>query len=281
MTKKYMDMGRVEQHYAGVDHTQGVAIYTRADMYDAAFDLGKFRELPRDTKSLFVDLMSGVKCLVASEIRKRAGQGDIPLDIYCLDIVFSGMSGDDRTKLQDQFHLTTADITEGIPYQSGEFHRAAARFGIKNYQPDVQTGILTETRRILIPGGYFVLADMVAPEASYQWAQTERHRKSKHTVGEENASHHIPTLGMWFDMLQQTGFEPTRDDIYETKSYVTTTNWVTSKQMSEDAMDDMNKFLLSAPDQARRDYNIREDEVDGKKVVRIDYPVVVIAARAV
>ena len=273
----------VAKHYAGVDHQAGPAIYTRADVFDAIFDLGRFRDLPRDTKSLVVDLMSGVKCLVASEVKKRADKEGIPLDVHCYDIAFGKLPEAERKKLEAQgYVLGSGDITQGTGYETGRFHRATARFGVKNYQRDEQIGIFREVKRILVPEEYFVLVDMETPETSYELVQTERRRKSRHTVGEENAHHHIPTREMWFEMLKEAGLEPNKDDVYVTKSFVATTNWVTSKQMTEDGRKGMDTFLLDAPLRARQDFNIREEEgVDSKKVVKIDYPVVVIASKAI
>lgn len=279
--QKPTERDAVAKHYGNVDHPAGPTIYTRADMHDAIFDLGQFRALPRDRVNRLVDLMSGVKCLVASEVKKRAQAENIPLDVYCFDVAFDAMDPAKRAELEDQYsRLSTGDITRGIDYHDKLFDRAAVRFGIKNYPTDQQLGILWEVRRILLDGGIFVLADMIAPETSYDWMQQERRRKSRHTVGEQNAHHHIPTLDEWFDMLSYCHLFPNRDDVYKTESHVTTTNWVTSKQMGEEGMRDMNDFLLSAPEQARKDFNIREEEVDGKKVVKIDYPVVVIGAKA-
>ena len=52
-------------------------------------------------------------------------------------------------------------------------------------------------------------------------------------------------------------------------------DWVNSNQMSTEGQEDMNNFLLSAPERTRKDFNIREE--DG--LVMIDYPVSVIAAK--
>ena len=276
------DKGRVADHYAKVDHPAGPAIYTRADLHDAIFDLGNLRALVRDGPNSFLDLMSGPKCLVGSEVRRRAEKEGIDLTVYCFDIAFGKMPEDKKSELRAQgYRLATGDATKGTGYKDGGFDSAASRFGVKNYQPDTQSGIFREVRRVLVPNGHFVLADMVASEVSYEWLQEERRRKSRHTVGEENAEHHIPTRAMWCRMLREAGLEPKTTDVYETKSLVATTDWVKSKQMSEDGMRDMNEFLLSAPDAVKKDMNIREEEVDGKRVVRIDYPVVVIAARSV
>jgi hypothetical protein len=240
------EIGEVIGHYSGVDHEKGPSIYTRADMYDAIFDLGEFQELPRDESNRFVDLMSGVKCLVASAVKERAECEGIPLDIYCLDIAFEGMDEIGQKELADHgYILLLGDITEGTGYESSFFDRSAARFGVKNYPEKTQMRIFGDAKRIMKSGGFFVFADMVSPETSYDWMQEERRRKSKHTVGEENAHYHVPTLGMWFEMLEGAGFVPKKDDVFHTRSYVNTLEWQDSNQMDRKGIKEMNEFLLN------------------------------------
>jgi hypothetical protein len=70
----------------------------------------------------------------------------------------------------------------------------------------------------------------------------------------------MPTIDMWFDMLAESGFEPKKDDVYRTLSYVSPEDWVRSNQMTVEGLEDMNRFLLSAPRQAKKDFNIRQEE---------------------
>ena len=269
------DTSKLIDHYSTIDLQKGPKIYSRSDMYNAVFDLGRFEDLPTDRPSAFVDLMSGVKCLVASEIKKRAEDAEIPIDIYCLDIAFRGLNEDMKKELSEKgYILQEKDITRGTEYEGSIFHRAAERFGFKNYQKDVQEEIFNEVRRIMKPGGILVITDMVSPESSYDWIQTERKRKSSHTIGEENAMHHVPTLDMWFEMLENAGFKPNKDNVYNTLSKVKTQDWVNSNQMGREGLEDMNMFLLSAPERAKMDFNIRKED----DLVRIDYPVSIFAA---
>lgn len=222
--------------------------------------------------------MSGVRCLVSSSVKERAESLGIPIDIYCFDIAFDKMLEEKRAELEERgYSLDGCDIREGTRYEDSFFDRAAERFGFKNYERETQEIILGDIKRIMKSGGILLIADMISPETSYEWMQTERRRKSIHTIGEENAYHHVPTLDMWFEMLSKTGFEPNKDDVFHTLSYVKTQDWVNSKQMGKEGQEDMNDFLLSAPEQARKDFNIRKEG----ELVRIDYPVSVIAARSV
>ena len=270
------DLGSVARHYSGVSHEKGPAIYRSSGRYDAIFKLGKFKDLPKTQSSRFADLMSGVGCLVASAVEERARDEGVPLEIHCLDIAFSGMDITKRKGLEDRGYILRAvDITEGTGYEDSFLDRVATSFGIKNYGVETQMDIFSEVKRIMVPGGVFVLADMISPEASYEWMQDERREKSRHTFGEENARHHVPTLDGWFQMLGEAGLEPERDNVYHETSYVDTQKWVDSNQMSADGRREMDEFLLSAPEHAIRDFNIRQ-EGDS---IRIDYPTIVITAR--
>ena len=119
--------------------------------------------------------------------------------------------------------------------------------------------------------GIFILCDMESPEQAYEFMQAERREKHKYTRL-EGSEPHIPTRQMWFQLLRQSGLEPQK--VSETTSYVTTTDWVKSNQMTAEDIQKMNAFLLAAPESAKSALNIREENGS----VKIDYPVVVISA---
>ena len=205
-----------------------------------------------------------------------------PLDIYCFDLTF-GKTSDEEELKRLGFYLNKGDITEGIPMFDEAFERATARFGIKNYAKETQLAILRDVKRVLWPDGYFVLIDMYSPEASFDWQQTERRHKSTRTFGEANSTHHIPTLNGWYEILREAGLEPDTVDVYQTVSKVTPrSSWVPD-QMGLDGAIEHEQWLLQAPEHVRRDYNIRQEEVEIDEVpttvTKIDYPVVVIGAK--
>ncbi len=158
-----------------------------------------------------------------------------------------------------------------MPYLAGSFDRVYARFGVKNYPRDQQVMIFTNFRNAMIGKGVFVLCDMESPEEAYEFMQAERREKHKYTRL-EGSEPHIPTRQMWFQLLREGGLKPKA--AVETKSYVTTTDWVKSNQMTVEDLEKMNAFLLAAPEAAKRALNIREED----DIVKIDYPVVVISA---
>jgi len=261
MTNKTYNQGN---HYDKVDFVKGPAIYSSAELYDAMYNLGFF--FPRTEPFLVMDAMCG-KGLVGKEMSTRLKRDEIPHEMHFLDVG----EGNLKKLQEDGYKTCRASVTDRIPYDDGALDRLYCRFGVKNYSKDGQEKILREFLRLLKKGDIFVLTDMEAPETAYGWMQDER--RKKHTLGGIGGSApHIPTRKMWYQMLADSGFEPKGDS--ETVSYVTTDEWVKSNQMTENALREMNAWLLKSPENAKRALNIREE--NGK--VRIDYPVVVISA---
>ena len=267
----YMNKDKIIKHYSKVDFTKGPPIYSREDIYDALYKLGRFEKCPKIYYIL--DSMCG-QGLVGNEISKRLDKNKIKHRIHYLDIAIGQFQN--LIKKGNAVSLSEADE---IPYSDESFDRVYTRFGVKNYPEKIQIKILKENRRILAKGGYFVLMDMVSPPEAYEWSQTERKEKQKFTIGESSYPH-IPTLEMWLKMLEESGFLPDYENIYRTISYVITSQWVESKQMTAEELEKMNEFLLSAPSNAKKSYNIREEKIGRRNAVKIDYPVVIISAKA-
>lgn len=261
------ELRQVGKHYDKVDFIKGPAIYSSAELYDAMYNLGFF--FSRTEPFLVMDAMCG-KGLAGKEMSTRLKRDQIPHEMHFLDVGAGNLK-----KLKAEGYKTClASVTDRIPYDDGALDRLYCRFGVKNYPKVEQEKILREFLRLLKKGDIFVLTDMEAPETAYDWMQAER--KMKHIKaylgGVGGNTPHIPTRKMWYQMLADSGFEPKGES--ETVSYVTTDEWVKSNQMTEDALREMNTWLLKSPENAKRALNIREE--NGK--VRIDYPVVVISA---
>ncbi len=248
------------EHYSGVELRKEPAIYTKAKLYDAMFAAGDFRPFR------VLDAMCG-EGLVGKEISKRAADRALPHKMHYCDVAHGKL-----VKLRQEGNEVVEADTRVLPYVDGSFDRVYTRFGVKNYPPDEQRRILTEFRRILrAPGGILVLTDMESPEDAYEFMQQERREKHSYTRL-EGSEPHIPTRAMWLDMLRECGLTPR--EIRENTSYVTTTDWVKSNQMTAENLEKMNAFLLAAPETARRALNIRQEG----QLVKIDYLVVVISA---
>jgi ubiquinone/menaquinone biosynthesis C-methylase UbiE len=249
------------QHYDEVDFTKGPKIYSREEVYDIMYQMGEFSQSVEPYRIL--DAMSG-QGLVGKGISARLDKDGILYEMNFLDL-----SEKNVEKLQAESRNAKVGSVLKLPYDTKTLERIYARFGVKNYRQDQQIEIMKNFNFALTKGGIFVLCDMeIAPEA-YEFMQQER--RKKHSFGMEGGEPHVPTRDMWLDLFRQAGMEPKVAS--QTLSKVTTKEWVTSNQMTEENLREMNDFLLSAPDVAKRVLNIRRDGDD----VKIDYPVVFIS----
>lgn len=255
----------IGRHYDAVDFPKGPAIYTSAGLYDAMFELGEFT--PRDGTYVVLDAMSGAG-LVGKEMGKRLKGRQIPHTIRFFDLAEKKME-ELRSQGYDARVCSVFDLH--LDYPEDSFDREYSRFAVKNYPASDQICIFRAFRHILKPDGIFVLCDMESPEEAYEFMQAERREKHKYTRL-EGSEPHIPTRQIWFQLLREAGFEPKR--VSETRSYVTTTDCVTSNQMTPTDLEQLNVFLLAAPENVRNALNIRQEG----ELVKINYPVVVISA---
>ncbi|MBI4170084.1 MAG: class I SAM-dependent methyltransferase [Candidatus Aenigmarchaeota archaeon] len=254
---------QIGQHYDQVDFPRGPAIYSSTGLYDAMFELGEFT--PRDKPYVVLDAMCGAG-LVGKEMEKRLTGREIPHTIHFFDLAEKKIE-----ELRSQGYDARICSVFDLDYGQETFDREYSRFAVKNYPATEQVDIFRTFRGIMKPDGIFVLCDMESPEEAYEFMQSERREKHKYTRL-EGSEPHIPTRQIWFQLLREGGLEPKR--IRETKSYVTTTDWVKSNQMTANDLEQLNAFLLAAPENARNALNIRQEG----DLVKIDYPVVVISA---
>lgn len=254
---------QIGRHYDAVDFPRGPAIYSSAGLYDAMFELGDFT--PRGGSYVVLDAMCGAG-LVGKEMEKRLRDRKISHTIHFFDLAEKKIED-----LRNQGYDARVCSVFDIDYMQGSFDREYSRFAVKNYPSNDQVDIFRKFRHILKPDGIFVLCDMESPKEAYEFMQAERREKHKYTRL-EGSEPHIPTRQLWFQLLHEGGLEPKR--VSETKSYVTTIDWVKSNQMTAEDLEELNAFMLAAPENARQSLNIREEN----GLVKIDYPVVVISA---
>jgi len=225
-------------------------------------DAAGLSETSADVRVL--DLMSGPGKL-AGELKKSA-----PALYFCLDFAGSQLQ---KIPSETSNLRMLADV-QALPIAPETFDVVVVRFGIKDLiassQPDVIAGIY----RILKPGGRLIVADMVAPEGAGEWLNAQHALKQE--LGGRNpqieGKCHIPSETDWIDLLIRAGFQP---DIFgKSVSYVNTSDWEKSKQVTAEQLVQLNQMIGDVPETIREAFNIRQ-EADGLK---IDYPLVVLRA---
>ncbi|MDO8583260.1 MAG: class I SAM-dependent methyltransferase [bacterium] len=182
--------------------------------------------------------------------------------------------------IPDQEHVVVHDVRIGLPSQLPELDGAVVRFGVKNLSKEEQQKFVSAIADRLADGGWLVVADMVSPEGMQSWHNEERrlkHELEGHDVERDGAGN-MPYRQEWISLLEKAGFEVKVAAPF--KSGVKTITWKESGQFvgdeaqQEDALRQMNRKLLDAPEDVRQAFNIREDG----DLVRIDYPLLVFRA---
>lgn len=248
--------------YPRRDFDTGPKTYTDAVFLDtilAATGLAEF-----EGSALVVDFMSGPG-KVASGIKERiSGHRYIALD---------GSVGLLRKIADPELESVISDV-RGLALKPNLVDVGIVRYGVKDIPEDQQLDVLKQFYEVLKPGGVLVVADMVSAEGTREWNNKQHSQKQQFsgrditTEGECN----IPTEAEWIAILQEAGLEAEVFDYYT--SYVTTTDWVNGRQITDEQKQLMDKLLLSAPDEIKTAFNIRQEG----EYVRIDYPVIIIKA---
>ncbi|NCO12467.1 MAG: hypothetical protein COZ34_03215 [Candidatus Pacebacteria bacterium CG_4_10_14_3_um_filter_34_15] len=219
-------------------------------------------ETSEDPKVL--DLMSGPGKLTGELVNKS------PANYYCLDFAGSQLS-----KISPEVsNLRILAEVQSLPIVYESFDVVVVRFGIKDLTADVQPEVIEGLFRILKPNGCLIVADMISPEGTGEWLNAQHALKQElsgrnpQTEGKCN----IPSESEWIELLEKAGF---KTEVFgRSVSYVNTSAWKKSKQVTEEQLGKLNQKIVDAPDHIKEVFNIRQDS-DGLK---IDYPLVVLKA---
>jgi len=183
-----------------------------------------------------------------------------------------------------------------IPIAEGTLDIVVARYSIKDLQKSEQPYAIHNIKKVLRPGGVFVVADMFAPTSSVkEWLNTQHSLKQE--LGGRNIELegrcHIPIEEEWLQMLRQSGFEPSISAYHVSR--VETVSWVQGKQVTLEQLAILNHMILTAPQQVKKEFSIRSQthghwltrrgltleevrEAGNNLKVEIDYPVIIIKA---
>lgn len=250
------------EEYSQRNFDQGPKTYTDSAFLDTIFVATGLAEFKGS--ALVVDFMSGPGKVALGIKEKISGNRFIALD---------GSVGLLRKIEDSELERVESDI-RSIALQPNSVDIGTVRYGVKDIPGDQQLDVLKQMHETLKPGGVLVVADMVSPEGAREWNNKQHSQKQQFsgrditTEGECN----IPTEAEWIAILQEAGFEAEVFGYYT--SYVTTTDWVNGRQITDEQRQLMDELLLNAPDEIKTAFNIRQEWEN----VKIDYPVIIIKA---
>lgn len=169
-----------------------------------------------------------------------------------------------------------------MPFRKGAFRIGVVRYGAKDIREEEKNGLFQKMYDVTARRGRWILADMYAPTVGdairdgqiYEWLNWQ-HAMKQERSGRNRATEgtcHIPTEEGWLNLFRCAGFKAAVIDHH--MSYVTTTDWLKSNQVTPQQLEELNQIILTAPEAARRAFNIREEN----GLVKIDYPVTIIRA---
>lgn len=252
----------IAEMYAGRDFVAGPATYTNQEFFQK---ISNATSLDRATKQVRVlDSMSGPG-LVGSGLQKLAPRHRY----FYLDLVPTQLA-----KIDGAEGKVAGDARQ-IPFTEKAFQVGVVRYAAKDIPQNQQAKLFEEMHRVTARRGRWVLADMYAPNPDvYEWLnwqhamKQERSGRNRQTEG----TCHIPTEEGWLELFRKTGFRAEVVDKH--MSFVTTTDWLKSNQVTAEQLNELNRMILTAPDAVKTAFNIREE--DGS--VKINYPVTIIRA---
>lgn len=247
----------------------GPPTYTSQEFLQKIFVAAGLNTSTRPVRVL--DSMSGPG-LVGVGLRKLAPKHRY----YYLDLV-----KDQLARVANAEERVVGDARK-MPFRRGSFRVGVVRYAAKDITEEEQYGLFQEMYDVTARRGRWVLADMYAPTVGdaildgqiYEWLnwqhamKQERSSRNRATEG----TCHIPTEEGWLNLFRGVGFRATLVDHHI--SFVTTTDWLNSNQVTVGQLRELNQMILTAPTAAKIAFNIREE--DG--LVKIDYPVTIIRA---
>jgi SAM-dependent methyltransferase len=175
-----------------------------------------------------------------------------------------------RGSLRDQGHPTAAFVAgdvETLPFRDGAFDLVTCRIAAHHFA-DVAAAV-REVRRVLRPGGSFLLQDILGHddgEAAAFVTEVERRRDPSHVRAYRAAE--------WKAFLRAAGLTP-MDTAVVAKARPWE-EWTTRTRMTPPARRELDRFVLDAPERCRAAFDFRitdgrvESFTDRMLLVRAD-----------
>ena len=257
-------MSGLVEGYNKRDFDTGPATYTDAVFFGKIIDGLQLNRLSKG--AVVADLMSG--------------PGKVGLAIQesfpNLQYVFVDFAEKQLEKIPNTENWRVGADVRDLPFAAYSLDRAVARYSIKDLTVNDQPQVLQQIYDSLKLGGIISIADMVSPsEQTKDWLN-EQHSLKQVFSGrkpEVEGLCHIPTKQEWIQLLTEAGFKAEVGGYH--MSFVSTTDWLKGKQVTEEQLCQLDDMILGAPVEAQEAFNIREE--DG--LVKIDYPVILLKGR--
>jgi ubiquinone/menaquinone biosynthesis C-methylase UbiE len=150
---------------------------------------------------------------------------------------------------------------ENLPFASASFDRVTCRIAPHHF-PNVAR-FVQEVARVLKPGGLFLLIDNIAPDASDldTFINTvEKWRDSSHG--------RCCTLVEWRRFFSEAGLSVELEEVFRrTHNY---DDWTARSQMAASEKADLERFILTASEEAQRYFAVTADENGHLKQLNTD-----------
>lgn len=254
--------------YGRRDFEKGPPTYTSQEFIQKIYEATGLGQLSENVRVL--DSMSGPG-LVGTKLQELAQQHPQSPHhrYYYLDLATNQLA-----KISGAEGKIAGDARQ-MPFKEGSFHVGVIRYGAKDIPSDQQPILFQQMYEITAKGGVWVVADMYSPNGKvYKWLNNQHSTKQQMSGRniEKEGQCHIPLEEGWLNLLTSGGF---RAEVVEHHmSFVTTTDWLKNNQVTAEQLQELNDMILNAPDDAKRAFNIRQEE----GLVKIDYPITIIRA---
>jgi SAM-dependent methyltransferase len=139
---------------------------------------------------------------------------------------------------------------EALPFDDATFDLVTARIAPHHFR-DVPA-FLAETRRVLTPGGVFVLADTTVPDDEPEAADWQN------AVERERDGSHVANLspGTWRRLVVASGFVVTDLDCSGGGIGLELSTWLETAGCTGERADRVRQLFATAPEAARRAFQI-------------------------
>jgi len=158
--------------------------------------------------------------------------------------------------------------SERLPFKDGIFNIVTCRIAAHHFV-DIK-GFLSEVKRVLVPGGRFLLVDSCSPE------NKEINRWHNHIEKLRDPSHvtnYLPSA--WEGMVEESGMVIEKIDAEVCRTYLSFSDWTRTAGCSEKVKEELLALFRSAPRYISDAFQIYEENGD----IHFSWPLILVKAR--